>query len=137
MGVLALSAAACLASGTALAQSVPVTRFITVQPWDMCSPICAPFNTTSQIGKPTTQNSTTNPIGFVYSYTDNTGKKVYIDITRAILNQIGVDVIWLPMKVYPVSGQPAFPSLNVVTNNSACGISGNGPPQPVSKAAIS
>ena len=121
--------ATCLASGAALAASVPVTKFITVQPWDMCSPICAPFNTTSQIGKPTTQNSTTNPIGFVYNYTDNTGKKVYIDITRALLNQIGVDVIWLPMKQYPgSSGQPAFPTLSVVTTNSACGISGNGTP---------
>jgi hypothetical protein len=121
---------ACLASGAALAASVPVTKFITVQPWDMCSSgVCAPFNTTSQIGRPTTQNSTTNPIGFVYSYTDNTGKKVYIDITRALLNQIGVDVTWLPMKQYPgTSGQPAFPSLSVVTNNSACGISGNGTP---------
>jgi len=121
--------ATCLASGAALAASVPVTKFITVQPWDMCSPICAPFNTTSQIGKPTTQNSTTNPIGFVYNYTDNTGKKVYIDVTRAFLNQIGVDVIWLPMKQYPgSSGQPAFPALSVVTNNTACGISGNGTP---------
>ena len=45
--------------------------------------ICAPFNTTSVIGKPTTQNSTTNPIGFVYSYTNSTtNTKVYIDITR-------------------------------------------------------
>jgi hypothetical protein len=129
LGGFFLSAAACLASGATLAQSVPVTRFITVQPWDMCSPICAPFNTTSQIGKPTTQNSTTNPIGFVYNYTDNTGRKVYIDITRALLNQIGVDVTWLPMKQYPgSSGQPAFPSLSVVTNNTACGISGNGIP---------
>src|SRR5262249_52783428 len=92
-----LSAVAWLASGATFAQSVPVTKFITVQPWDMCTQgICAPFNTTSQIGRPSTQNSTTNPIGFVYSYTDNTGRKVYIDITRALLNQIGVDVTWLP-----------------------------------------
>ena len=121
-----LPASACLASGAALAQ-VPVTKFITVQPFDMCSgAICAPFNTTSLIGKPTTQNSTTNPIGFVYSYTDpTTNTKVYIDITRALLNQIGVDVIWKPIKQYATS---TFQTLNVVTNNSACGISGNGSP---------
>ena len=121
-----LPASACLASGAALGQ-VPVTKFITVQPFDMCSgAICAPFNTTSQIGKPTTQNSTTNPIGFVYSYTDpTTNTKVYIDITRALLNQIGVDVIWKPIKQYATS---TFQTLNVVTNNSACGISGNGSP---------
>jgi len=127
-----LSAAACVAAGAALAASVPVTKFITVQPWDVCvvkGPLttCAPFNTVHQNGDPTHQNSTTNPIGFVYSYTDpTTNKTVYIDITRALLNQIGVDVIWLPMKQYPgSSGQPAFPTLNVVTGNSACGISGS------------
>ena len=114
-----LLTATCFGSGGALAQ---VTKFITVQPWDLCSgSICAPFNTTSQIGKPTTQNSTTNPIGFVYSYTAN-NTKVYIDITRALLNQIGVDVIWQPMKVYSSS---TFQQLNVVTNNSTCGISGS------------
>jgi len=91
---------------------------------------CAPFNTTPGNPSPTTQNSTTNPIGFVYSYTNpTTNKPVYIDITRALLNQIGVDVIWKPMIQYisPIintSTQQTYQTLNVVTDNAACGIPG-------------
>lgn len=85
----ASSVAACLASDAAVAQ---VTKYIAVQPIDVCAtkgPVttCAPFNTTSLTGNPTTQNSTTNPIGFVYSYTNpTTHTAVYIDVTRALLN---------------------------------------------------
>ena len=134
-----LSAAAYLASGAALAASVPVTKFITVQPIDVCVvkagphgtvTSCAPFNTNPGNPSPTTQNSTTNPIGFVYSYTNpTTNKPVYIDITRTLLNQIGVDIIWKPMIQYnsptinTTTGQ-TYQTLNVVTNNSACGIPG-------------
>jgi hypothetical protein len=125
-----LLAAACLAPGAAQAQ-VPVTRVITVQPIDVCSStgqLCAPFNTNSQIGSPKTQNSTTNPIGFVYSYTNpTTNAKVYIDITRALLNQVGIDVVWNRMVQFnsPIinsSTKQTYQTLNVITNNSACGL---------------
>lgn len=132
VGLFLSLAAACLASGATLAASVAVSNVITVQPIDVCAKkgpftVCAPFNTTSTTGSPATQNSTTNPIGFVYSYTDTTtNKKAYIDITRALLNQMGVDVQWKPMVQYnsPIintsTGQ-TYQTLNVVTNNSACG----------------
>jgi hypothetical protein len=127
-----LSAAACLISGAAFAASVAVNQVITVQPIDVCAKrgpftVCAPFNATSNTGNPATQNSTTNPIGFVYSYVDpTTNQTVYIDVTRALLNQMGVDVQWQPMVQYvsPIidtsTGQ-TYQTLNVVTDNSACG----------------
>jgi hypothetical protein len=127
-----LSAAACLISGAAFAASVAVNQVITVQPIDACAKrgpftVCAPFNTTSTTGNPATQNSTTNPIGFVYSYVDpTTNQTVYIDVTRALLNQMGIDVLWMPMVQYisPIidtsTGQ-TYQTLNVVTDNSACG----------------
>jgi hypothetical protein len=107
---------------------------ISVNPIDVCvktGPLtsCAPFNTVHQNGLPLSQNSTTNPIGFVYSYTNTAGATVYIDLTRAILNQIGVDVAWGKMVQYisPVintsTGQ-TYQTLNVVTSN--CGL-GTGP----------
>jgi hypothetical protein len=96
------SAFACLATGSATAKChVPgppppgiVSCKILVQPIDVCAvqsnnpPICAPFNQSDgPIGDPTNQDQITNPIGFV----DGTGR----DITRAMLNQIGVDVTFL------------------------------------------
>jgi hypothetical protein len=137
--LLLLSAAACVASGGALAQ-VPITKVITVQPIDVCvqkagphgttTESCAPFNTNPGNPSPTTQNSTTNPIGFVYSYTNSTtNKTVYIDITRAMLNQIGIDINWNPMVQYnsPVinttTGQ-TYQTLNVVQPPNNCGFAG-------------
>jgi hypothetical protein len=93
-----LSAAACLASGAARA-ACPVldtltgaSCYILVQPIDVCShtgTLCAPFNNTNgPIGKPTTQSqSGTNRIGF---FDPNTGA----DITRALLNQVGIDLVY-------------------------------------------
>ncbi len=91
-----LSAALCLASGAALAQSVPVTYYVVVQPIDVCSNTgtgCAPFNATSAIGNPTNQNQITNPIGFVVDPTTGASNPATggVNITRALLNQIGVD----------------------------------------------
>jgi hypothetical protein len=119
-----LPAVASLASGTVRAASVAVNQVITVQPIDVCAKqgpftVCAPFNTTSTTGDPGTQNSTTNPIGFVYTYTDpTTNQPIYVDITRALLNQIGVDVQWLPMAQY---NSQIYQTLNTVTDNRLCG----------------
>ncbi len=94
-----LPAAACLASGSALAQCPAldtlepgVSCYILVQAIDVCSStgtLCAPFNNMNgPIGKPTTQSQTgTNRIGF---FDPNTGA----DITRALLNQIGIDLAY-------------------------------------------
>jgi hypothetical protein len=119
-----LSATTLHASDAARAASVAVNQVITVQPIDVCTSfgsitLCSPFNTANVFGSPETQNSTTNPIGFVYTYTDPaTNQPLYIDITRALLNQIGVDVQWLPIARYD---SQIYQTLTTVTDNSACG----------------
>lgn len=75
-----------------------VCYYVAVQPIDVCSDTgagCAPFNTVNQIGSPTTVSSS-NPIGFVDSCNGCSGK----DLTRAMANQIGVDIAWQPMRQY-------------------------------------
>jgi hypothetical protein len=97
---LLLSAATCSSSGSALADLTScalgsVCYYVAVQPIDVCASNgtgCAPFNSLSKAGNPGAATSTT-PIGFVDT---TTGK----DITRAILNQIGVDLAWSPIKQY-------------------------------------
>src|SRR5271155_1557702 len=95
-----LAAAACLASGNARAGCPAldtlepgVSCYILVRPIDLCSQsggrtLCAPLNTNSLLGSPTTQSQTgTNRIGF---FDPNTGA----DITRGLLNQIGIDLVY-------------------------------------------
>jgi hypothetical protein len=97
---LLLSAPLSLSSGRALADLTScatgsVCYYVAIQPIDVCTSTgtgCAPFNTSSKTGNPGAATSTT-PIGFVDTAT---GK----DITRAIMNQIGVDVAWSPIKQY-------------------------------------
>jgi hypothetical protein len=101
-----LSAAACLASSVAWATcpvlddlQPGVSCYVLVQAIDVCSQsgtrtLCAPFNTNSLIGSPLTQSQTppapgqppTNPIGFF----DPNGN----DVTRALLHQIGIDLVY-------------------------------------------
>jgi len=72
---------------------------VAVQPIVVCSNAgtsCAPFNTLSKVGNPGAATSTT-PIGFTYT---NPTTGTTTDITRALLNQIGVDITWLPVKQY-------------------------------------
>lgn len=86
--------------GSALAQLTSCAAgttcyYVAVQPIDVCSDSgtgCAPFNTVSRTGNPTTVSST-NPVGFVDA---TTGK----DLTQAITNQLGVQIAWQPMKQY-------------------------------------
>ena len=167
---LVLAAAACFASGGALATCVisstsgTVPCYIVVQPIDVCSTlgVCAPFNTTSTTGNPTTAGMTfqtpspalplpipasipnnptsSNPIGFVVDPT--TGQypgdgvssqwprtnpdgtiRPGVDITRALLNNIGVDLVWLPMQQYKNNG---FTTLNITqTTNTAATCTGS------------
>jgi hypothetical protein len=66
---------------------------VVVQPIDVCFEglVCAQFNVNP--ANPNNQNQMTNPIGFVDQTTG-------IDITRAMLKQIGVDVTYLPIVQY-------------------------------------
>jgi hypothetical protein len=102
---LLAAASLSLYPGSAVAQLTTcaagsVCYYVAVQPIDVCptgattsNPTgCAPFNTVSRTGSPGTVGST-NPIGFVDA---TTGK----DITRAMANQIGVDIAWQPMRLY-------------------------------------
>lgn len=157
-----LSAAACLASGVALAQSVPVvTHYVVVQPIDVCSNTgtgCAPFNTTSATGKPTNQNQTTNPIGFVVNPTTGASNPATggVNITRALLNQIGVDATFnnivqynSPLKANGTTyqtlnvaqttnaaGTVIFQSQDFLTLSQQPGISGNPPPATLPTAPL-
>jgi hypothetical protein len=119
------SAVACLASGTATAACVvpsdtpagTVPCRIVVQPIDVCEDTgtknCALFNTSPEgVGDPSDQNQITNPIGFVDQATG-------INITRAMLNQVGVDVTFLPIATY---NNTMFQMMNVIDDaaNQAC-----------------
>jgi hypothetical protein len=122
--LLLLPAAACLASGAAPAQQVPITARITIQPIDVCSStgtLCAPFNMLSRTGNPNNQDQTTNPIGFV----DPTG----VNFARAAWNTIGIDLTFLPVLRYNSATNPNnnmnFQTLNITQGNSACGLTGN------------
>jgi hypothetical protein len=96
---LLLPAAACLASSAAWATcpvlddlQPGVSCYVLVQAIDVCSSggtLCAPFNNLNgSFGNPLTQSQTgTNRIGF---FDPNTGA----DITRGLLNQIGIDLTY-------------------------------------------
>lgn len=114
--VLMLPLAGLLWSDGALAQlsnCAPgsVCSYVAIQPIDVCSSTgtgCAPFNTLSKVGNSAAATSKT-PIGFVDS---TTGK----DITRTMLNQVGVDIAWSPIRQY---NNTTFQTLHVT--NSATG----------------
>lgn len=105
--------ATCNVTGPLPPGTVPCK--VVVQPIDVCLPgFCPPFNQNSPAGNPSDQNQITNPIGFI----DSTG----IDITRAMLNQIGVDVTYLPIVPYPPMAGATFFTLHVLddANNNTC-----------------
>lgn len=109
----AVAAAQCIVSPLPAPGTVPC--FITVQPIDVCSSAtsCSPFNTAFANGNPSTagkdsagnfnNGASSNPIGFVVDPTtgkQNPGTSSGIDVTRTLLNELGVDVMWLPMAQY-------------------------------------
>jgi hypothetical protein len=117
-GAFLLSAAASLSSGSALADLTScaagsVCYYVAIQPIDVCASNgtgCAPFNNLSKTGNPGAATSTT-PIGFVDTAT---GK----DVTRAILNQIGVDLAWSPIKQY---NNTTYQTLHITNSSGATG----------------
>ena len=161
-----LSAAVCLASGTAFAMCTPslsgispgdgdVPCYIKVQPIDVCLSNglgCAPFNTTATNGIPSTagapfsvqpnfpnfpngvpNNATSpNPIGFVVDPTTglSPGQSGYsgagVDITRALLNNIGVELVWFPMEQYSSPSGTNFTTLTITqTTNTVATCTGS------------
>jgi hypothetical protein len=154
-----LSAVVCVVSGAALATCTigegagAVPCYIVVQPIDVCNSlgICAPFNTTSTTGTPSTagmlfqtpspalpspipasipNNSTSaNPIGFVVDPATGFfpgGPSGYttpgVDVTRALLNNAGVELVWLPMH----SITSSFTTVNVTqTTNTVATCTGS------------
>jgi hypothetical protein len=145
-----LSAAACLASGAALATcnpTLPITAgsvpcYVKVQPIDAgripsgsTTPSFAPFNTTSQTGNPSTagydsagnfnNSASQNPIGFVVDPVTglSPGEPGYpgtgLDVTRELLNSIGVDLVWSPMTKYVFSASSSIPACP--TGDTLCG----------------
>jgi hypothetical protein len=125
-----------------------VPCYIVVQPIDVCgasgTSTCAPFNATSTngVGNPSTagapfnsagepvNEASLNPIGFTVDPATgmsppSTGYTTPgVDITRTLLNQLGVDLMWLKMATYnsPTNTNTGttFQTLNVTqTTNSA------------------
>jgi hypothetical protein len=93
-----LSAVALLANAGAHA-AVPVSKYIVIQPIDVCGTAgptsatgCAPFNDQTQSPDPS-KATTTTPIGFVDATTN-------VNVTRAIWLQLGIDVTFLPIAEY-------------------------------------
>ncbi len=83
--------------------AMAVTDYITVQPVTVCSAgptTCAPFNPFGQTGP-------TAPVGYVDPATG-------LNITRAIYNQIGIDVTFLP--VVQDLNASSFQTLHVTTD---------------------
>jgi hypothetical protein len=206
VGLTWLSIAVCFVAGSAFA-AVPITRYVVVQPIDVCSTTgtgCAPYNETSTVGnvtctgsisgatptiagttvtitscssgtphvsdtlsgsgvaagtiimtlatgsgglgtyKGTVNNSqlvaagtaitATGPIGFWVNPTTGAAYPATggVDVTRAMLNQIGVDVAWNPIvqwdsPINTVTGT-TYQTLSVVTGAATtCGL-GMSPP---------
>lgn len=199
-----LSAVACLVAGGAFAAAPMITRYVVVQPIDVCSTTgtgCAPYNETSTVGnvactgsisgatptvagttltitscssgtphvadtlsgsgiaagttimtlgtgsgglgtyKGTVNNSqlaaagtaitATGPIGFWVNPTSGVAYPATggVDVTRAMLNQIGVDVAWNPIVQWDspinLSTGTTYQTLNVVTGAATtCGLGG-------------
>jgi hypothetical protein len=135
-----LAVAACLASGAALATCTPslsgipygigdVPCYIVVQPIDVClsnGAGCAPFNTTpgtpnpSTAGMPTNETSQ-NPIGFTVNPTTGASPPPSggVDITRQLLNNVGIDLMWNTMVKFPSPSTKNFTTLTV-TQGATC-----------------
>jgi hypothetical protein len=91
-----------------------VCSYVAVQPIDVCASNgtgCAPFNTLSKAGNPGAATSTT-PIGFVDTAT---GK----DVTRAIWNQVGIDVAWSPIHQY---NNTTYQTLHITNASNGTGL---------------
>jgi hypothetical protein len=113
IALLLSSTAVSLASNGAFA-TTPLQFYVAVQPIVVCATNgsgCAPFNTSSKIGNPGGATSTT-PIGFIDSASGH-------DVTRAILNQVGIDVAWSPIRQY---NNTIFQTIHITTGSTGTGL---------------
>lgn len=85
---LLLATAACLTAKAAVA--TPVSDYITVQPIDVCGVTCAPINNLGA-GKNIWSNAPAGAVGFMSSG---------VNVARAIWNQIGIDLTFMPAVGY-------------------------------------
>ena len=152
--VACLASGTALATCTPTLPITPgsVPCYIKVQPIDVCLSNglgCAPFNTTSTTGAPLGNPSATppipaagldssnnfnnaassNPIGFTVVPTTgvtNPGTSAGVDITRVLMNNIGVELVWLPMTKYNSSASPNLTTLTITqtTNTVAMNCTG-------------
>lgn len=121
-----------------------VPCYIKVQPVDVCLNNglgCAPFNTTSTSGAPLgnplatppkpaagldssgdfNNAASVNPIGFTVVPTTgvtNPGTSAGVDITRVLMNNIGVELVWLPMTQYNSSASPNLTTLTITATST-------------------
>jgi hypothetical protein len=95
--VVPAAAALCLASQVAVAG--PISDYITVQPVDVCGVTCAPINNLGA-GHNIWSNAATGAVGFMSGG---------VNVTRAIWNQIGIDVTFMPAVGYTNSGFLTIP----------------------------
>lgn len=86
--VFPAAAALCLASRAAVAE--PISDYITVQPIDVCGVTCAPINNLGA-GHNIWSNAAAGAVGFMSGG---------VNVTRAIWNQIGIDVTFMPAVGY-------------------------------------
>ena len=158
----AAHATCSLPSGTTPANFSPgdgnILCYVTVQPIDVCFSQsvsgdtttfngCGPFNTlpgnpnpaTAGMNNGTFNNSASlNPIGFVVDPATglSPGQQGYpgsgVDVTRQLLHNIGIDLVWLPMAPF-VSSNPNFTTLSVVPKT----ITTNPPPPATCSGSIS
>ena len=106
---LLLWAVACLAAGSA--RAVPITDYITVQPIDVCGAVCAPINNLGA-GKNIWTNAPVGNVGFI----DPSG----VNVTRAIWNQAGIDVTYMPAVGYVNGSFLTLPVTSCSANGTDC-----------------
>jgi hypothetical protein len=112
-GLLLLATNSAVAAVTACPAGF-ICSYVAVQPIVVCSNSgtgCAPFNTANRVSNPGAATSTT-PIGFV----DPASGK---DVTRAIWNQVGIDVAWSPLRQYNSTGSQ---TLHITTGSTGTGL---------------
>jgi Metallo-peptidase family M12B Reprolysin-like len=109
MWALLLLMVACFSSRAVLAG--PVMDYITVQPIDVCGAVCAPINNLGA-GKNIWSNAGTGNVGFI----DPSG----VNVTRAIWNQVGIDVTYMPAVQYANGSFLTVPVANCAANGTDC-----------------
>jgi hypothetical protein len=105
-----LSAVLCPTSRAALAG--PIMDYFTVQPIDVCGAVCAPINNLGA-GKNIFSNAAIGNVGFIDPTTG-------INVTRAIWNQAGIDVTYMPAVGFMNGSFLTLPVTSCAANGTDC-----------------